>query len=346
MSNYMTGFGNHFATEAVPGALPLGRNSPQQPPFGLYAEQLSGTAFTAPRHENRRSWLYRLRPTAAHPPFTRYEGASAVRARHRQGAARAQPPALGSARHRGRRRLARRPDDDARRRRSRPIATGVAVHVYRATKRHGSTAPSSAADGELLVIPQQGRAHPAHRAGPDRRRTRPDRADPARRALPRRRCPTARRAAMSPRITARPFRLPDLGPIGANGLANPRDFETPVAWFEDRRRRFRAGPEIPAARCGRPTSTTRRSMSSPGTAISRRAATICARFNTIGTRQLRPSRSVDLHRADLAQRRARHRQCRFRDLPAALDGRRGHVPPALVPPQRHERVHGPDHRRL
>src|SRR5687767_4216019 len=71
----MSGFGNHFATEAVPGALPQGRNSPQRPAFGLYAEQLSGTAFTAPRSDNRRSWLYRMRPSAEHPPFTRYEGA-------------------------------------------------------------------------------------------------------------------------------------------------------------------------------------------------------------------------------------------------------------------------------
>src|SRR3569833_2295083 len=74
-NGYMSGFGNHFATEAVPGALPEGRNSPQRPAFGLYAEQLSGTAFTAPRHENRRSWLYRLRPSAEHPPYRRYEGA-------------------------------------------------------------------------------------------------------------------------------------------------------------------------------------------------------------------------------------------------------------------------------
>ena len=73
--SYMTGFGNHFATEAVAGALPVGRNSPQKPAFGLYAEQLSGTAFTAPRHDNRRSWLYRLRPSASHPPFVRYAGA-------------------------------------------------------------------------------------------------------------------------------------------------------------------------------------------------------------------------------------------------------------------------------
>src|SRR5829696_6150528 len=68
-SGYMSGFGNEFATEAVPGALPQGRNSPQRAPFGLYAEQLSGTAFTAPRRENRRSWLYRMRPTANHPAF-------------------------------------------------------------------------------------------------------------------------------------------------------------------------------------------------------------------------------------------------------------------------------------
>ena len=64
-ARYMSGFGSHFASEAVPGALPAGRNSPQRPAFGLYAEQLSGTAFTAPRADNRRSWLYRMRPSAA-----------------------------------------------------------------------------------------------------------------------------------------------------------------------------------------------------------------------------------------------------------------------------------------
>src|SRR5258706_15140906 len=68
-SRYQSGFGNEFATEALPGALPQGQNSPQQAPYGLYAEQLSGTAFTAPRHANRRSWLYRLRPAAVHGAF-------------------------------------------------------------------------------------------------------------------------------------------------------------------------------------------------------------------------------------------------------------------------------------
>src|SRR3990172_3299092 len=70
---YMSGFNNEFATEALPGALPVGRNSPQKAPYGLYAEQLSGTAFTAPRGSNRRSWLYRIRPAAVHKPFVALE---------------------------------------------------------------------------------------------------------------------------------------------------------------------------------------------------------------------------------------------------------------------------------
>src|SRR5450755_5138381 len=69
MLRYMSGFANEFATEAHVGALPVGQNSPQQCSYGLYAEQLSGTAFTAPRHANRRSWLYRIRPAAMHHPF-------------------------------------------------------------------------------------------------------------------------------------------------------------------------------------------------------------------------------------------------------------------------------------
>src|SRR5437879_8992057 len=67
---HLSGFGNEHSSEAMPGALPEGRNAPQRAPLGLYAEQLSGTAFTEPRTHNRRSWLYRIRPSAAHPPFT------------------------------------------------------------------------------------------------------------------------------------------------------------------------------------------------------------------------------------------------------------------------------------
>ena len=63
---YMSGFKNSFETEALPGALPIGRNSPQRCAYGLYAEQLSGSPFTAPRGANERSWLYRIRPSVKH----------------------------------------------------------------------------------------------------------------------------------------------------------------------------------------------------------------------------------------------------------------------------------------
>src|SRR5579864_5215935 len=71
--SYQSGFGNQFQSEAVPGALPVGRNSPQRPPLGLYAEQISGTAFTAPRHENRRTWTYRIQPSVVHRPYARID---------------------------------------------------------------------------------------------------------------------------------------------------------------------------------------------------------------------------------------------------------------------------------
>ncbi|KGQ07138.1 Homogentisate 1,2-dioxygenase [Beauveria bassiana D1-5] len=66
---YQNGFGCHFESEAVEGTLPIGHNNPQKPPYGLYAEKLSGTAFTAPRHENKQTWLYRILPSCAHPPY-------------------------------------------------------------------------------------------------------------------------------------------------------------------------------------------------------------------------------------------------------------------------------------
>ena len=72
-NGYQSGFGNEFASEAIAGTLPVGRNSPQRVAHGLYAEQLSGTAFTAPRHANRRSWLYRIRPAAMHGTFVPFE---------------------------------------------------------------------------------------------------------------------------------------------------------------------------------------------------------------------------------------------------------------------------------
>lgn len=229
---YMSGFGSHFSTEAVPSALPVGRNSPQRPPFGLYAEQLSGTAFTAPRHENRRSWLYRLRPTAQHGAFEPYAGAPLFCPRT-SGAP--LPP----------NRLRWGPIEDSApgtdwidslhtmmANGSPEQMSGVVVHLYAADKDMTDRAFCNA-DGELLLIPQQGAlllltefgqvsAPVGHIA-----------------VIPR----GVRFRVLLPEGAAKGyvaenygalFRLPELGPIGSNGLANPRDFETPLAWFEDR----------------------------------------------------------------------------------------------------------------
>jgi homogentisate 1,2-dioxygenase len=228
---YMSGFGSHFETEAVDGALPKGRNSPQRPAFGLYTEQLSGTAFTAPRHENRRSWLYRMRPTADHPPYARYNGAKlfapgTVDEPLAPNRLRWDPPkdlpdgtdfVDGMVTM-----LANRDPADL---------EGVAVHLYRASKSMERRLFVDA-DGEMLIIPQQGALRIMTELGvlelepglvglvPRGVKFRVDVAGEARGYV-------AENHGL-------PFRLPELGPIGANGLANPRDFQTSVAWYEDK----------------------------------------------------------------------------------------------------------------
>lgn len=231
MNDYTPGFGNHVATEAVAGALPIGRNSPQKVPLGLYAEQLSGTAFTAPRAENRRSWLYRLRPAAQHPPFVPYAGASLLRSAPFDEA----PPSPN------RMRWDPLPWPEA------PTdwldglvsyggtgsvaeQTGVGIHLYAATR--DMDCAFFSADGELLIVPQEGALRIDTELG--RIEVAPlhiaviPRGVRFRVALP-----DARARGYMCENYGAPFRLPDLGPIGANGLANPRDFETPAASFED-----------------------------------------------------------------------------------------------------------------
>jgi len=229
---YQSGFGNHFATEAIEGALPVGRNSPQKPAFGLYAEQMSGTAFTAPRHENRRSWLYRLRPSAEHPPYRRYQGAPLFapgtdknplapnRMRWNPLDVPGEPTDLID----GMTTMVANRDPAS--------LEGVAVHIYRANKDMDARAFVDG-DGELLFIPEQGRLSLLTELG------RIDLAPGEVGLVPR----GVRFRALLPDGSARGyiaenhgslFRLPDLGPIGSNGLANPRDFETPIARFEDR----------------------------------------------------------------------------------------------------------------
>ena len=228
---YMSGFGNHFATEAVPGALPVGRNSPQRPAFGLYAEQLSGTAFTAPRHENRRSWLYRLRPSAEHPPYAPFQGRAAYTAELLHyplppNRLRWDPLPLPEAPTDlidSMTTMVANGDPEA--------LSGVAVHIYRATADMKRRCFFNA-DGEMLFIPEQGRLVLATEMGRIE-------VSPGEIALiPR----GVRFRATLPDGQARGyvaenygalFRLPDLGPIGSNGLANPRDFLTPLAAYED-----------------------------------------------------------------------------------------------------------------
>ena len=229
---YMTGFANHHASEAVPGALPKGRNSPQRPAFGLYAEQLSGTAFTMPRHENRRSWLYRMRPSADHPPFVAYNGSARF-------AATAPATPLAPNRLRWDPVAASPAGTDfvdgivtAVFNRAPAELEGVAVHLYAANASMADRVFSSA-DGELLILPQQGRLLILTELG--RLDVPPGQVALIPRGVRFRvELPDGEARGYIAENYGEPFRLPDLGPIGANGLANPRDFETPVAWFEDR----------------------------------------------------------------------------------------------------------------
>jgi homogentisate 1,2-dioxygenase len=227
---YQSGFGNTFSTEAVKGALPVGRNSPQRAPKGLYAEVLSGSAFTAPRAENRSSWLYRLRPSAMHGPYRRTK----------DGLLRSGPfDEVETAPNRLRwdpLPLPTKPTDflDG-------LATlagsgepaahaGVAVHVYcanRSMKRRYFWN----ADGELMFVPQQGSIQLATELGVLE-------IDPGEIAV----IPRGVKFSVSVDGPVRgylcenygvPFRLPELGPIGSQGLAQARDFQAPVAAFED-----------------------------------------------------------------------------------------------------------------
>ncbi len=230
---YMTGFGNGFETEALPGALPVGRNSPQRCPYGLYAEQLSGSPFTAPRTTNERSWLYRIRPTVKH--WGRFQRADAGLWRSAPCAEVELPPAPMRW--------------DPLPMPSRPLSFLDGLHTVTTAGDAGAQAGMAAsvylanrpmqdeyfynADAEMLVVPQQGRMLFRTEFG------RID-AEPGEvMVLPR----GVKFAAVPMDGEARgyvcenyggAFTLPERGPIGANCLANPRDFMTPVAAYEDR----------------------------------------------------------------------------------------------------------------
>ncbi len=228
---YQPGFGNELSTEALPGALPIGRNSPQRPPRGLYAEQLSGTAFTAPRASARRSWLYRLRPSAEHPPYRAIDAgllrsapfAEAPITPNRLRWDPPPPPPRSTDFVDGLVTVAGNGDV--------ATMTGMAAHLYFADRSMKGRVFFDA-DGELLLVPAVGALRLVTELGildvapgeiavvPRGVRFRVELAGgPVRGYV----CESY----------GAPFRLPELGAIGANGLASPRDFLAPVAAFED-----------------------------------------------------------------------------------------------------------------
>jgi len=239
---YHGGFGNTHSSEAVKGALPVGQNSPQRPPLGLYPEVLSGSAFTAPRAENLSTWMYRLRPSAMHPAYRRIAN----------GLLRSGPfddvetppnrlrwnpfplPQKPTDFLDGLTTLAGSGDPAAQ--------SGIAVHLYGANRSMKDRYFCNA-DGELMFVPQQGALLIATELGrlevapgevavvPRGMKFRVELLDD--KGAAQRGAEGAARGYVCENY-GQPFRLPELGPIGAQGLAQRRDFLAPVAAFEDR----------------------------------------------------------------------------------------------------------------
>jgi homogentisate 1,2-dioxygenase len=235
---YMPGFGNDFETEALPGALPTGQNSPQRTAYGLYAEQLSGSPFTAPRRANERSWLYRIRPSVRHAqrfkrtelPFWRTAPATGEHDRP-IGQLRWGPVPIPNEPLTfltGMRTITTCGDVNTQ--------AGMAAHVYLVTRSMESDYVYNA-DGEMLIVPQQGRVRFFTEFG--RIEVEPGEI-----------CVIPRGVKFKVELIDGPaggpargyvcenygakLTMPNRGPIGANCLANARDFKTPVAAFEDR----------------------------------------------------------------------------------------------------------------
>lgn len=229
--DYQSGFGNEFATEALPGALPEGQNSPQRAPYGLYAELISGTAFTQPRNDNLRSWVYRMRPSAVHGAFQRIDNGKLRTPPFDEGVLTPQQmrwdptpvPDEKTDLISGMTTLGANGDANAQ--------AGIGIHIYTANASMDGRYFYNA-DGEMLFVPQQGRLRLATEMGvveaapneiivvPRGIKFRADLPDGPSRGYV---CENYGAA----------LRLPDLGPIGSNGLANARDFLSPVASFED-----------------------------------------------------------------------------------------------------------------
>jgi len=232
--SYMPGFGNDFETETLAGSLPQGMNSPQRPAYGLYAEQLSGSPFTAPRGTNERSWLYRIRPSVKHhgrfkaTGFPMWKTAPANDDHQLAiGQLRWDPTPMPNEATdflAGIRTMTTAGDAVGQ--------SGMAAHVYVANVDMVDDHFFNA-DGELLVVPQEGGVRFMTEMG-------------VMEVMPGEICIIPRGLTFKVELMNGPargyvcenygakFTMPDRGPIGANCLANPRDFKTPVAWYEDK----------------------------------------------------------------------------------------------------------------
>ncbi|EJM55002.1 homogentisate 1,2-dioxygenase [Pseudomonas sp. GM48] len=224
---YQNGFGNEFSSEALPCALPIGKNSPQKPPLGLYGELFSGTAFTVPRSESRRTWLYRIKPSATHPQYQRlsHQITGQTLGQVTPNRLRWDPlelPASLTDFIDGLVLFAATAAAEQ--------VSGISIYLYAANASMDRAFFN--ADGEWLVVPQQGRLRIITELG-------------VLEVEPQEIAVLPRGLKFSVQLldeAARGYvcenhgcalRLPELGPIGSNGLANPRDFQTPVARFED-----------------------------------------------------------------------------------------------------------------
>lgn len=227
---YQNGLGNAFQTEAIPGTLPQTQNAPRKVPHGLYAEQINGTGFTVERAHNQRTWMYRLRPqihgntfeSYRHPRFTgRFDqGVSSPQVR------RYKPVALPTEAADfldGLTTFAGAGDPSAKR--------GMAIHLYGANR--DMERAMANIDGDLMIVPEHGRLRIDTEMG--RLEVGPTEIAVIPRAI-RFRVSLADGAARGfvAEIFDAHFQLPERGPVGANGLADTRHFQVPVAWFEDR----------------------------------------------------------------------------------------------------------------
>ncbi|KAJ6027598.1 uncharacterized protein N7446_003807 [Penicillium canescens] len=234
---YQAGFGNVFESEAVPGTIPQGQNSPRNVRFGLYAEQITATAFVAPRHANKKAWLYRVRPAVAHRGFTELPDNEDTESNFLPLNPRIHVSPTQLAWHpfeipdnssgeidfiSGLKTIAGSGDPTLR--------EGIATHVYVANASMIKRAFVNS-DGEFLIVPQQGALDIQTEFGP--LFVQPGEIVVIQRGLRFRvELPDGPSRGYILEIWGTCFELPELGPLGSNGLANARDFLSPIAQYE------------------------------------------------------------------------------------------------------------------